>query len=78
MDYTAVGQTAHLAARLEQMAHPGSVLTTADTLQLAEGYIAVEAYGPVSVKGPPNQVQIYEVTGAGAARTRLAGRADVA
>ena len=40
MDYTVVGQTAHLAARMEQMAKPGSVLTTADTLQLAEGYVA--------------------------------------
>ena len=27
--------------------------------------------GPMSVKGIPNPVQIYEVTGAGAARTRL-------
>src|SRR5262245_34658162 len=37
MDYTAVGQTTHLAARMEQMATPGSVLTTGDTLRLAEG-----------------------------------------
>ena len=40
MDYTVVGQTAHLAARMEQMAMPGSVLTTADTLRFAEGYVA--------------------------------------
>src|SRR5262249_2558847 len=39
MEYTVVGQTAHLAARLEQLANPGSVLTTADTLRLAEGHI---------------------------------------
>ena len=71
MDYTVVGQTANLAARLEQMAKPGSVLTTADTLQLAEGYIAMKPLGPVPVKGLPDPVQIYEVTGAGAARTRL-------
>src|SRR6266480_179812 len=71
MDYTVVGQTAHLAARLEQMANPGSVLTTADTLQLTEGYIAMKPLGLVSVKGLPNQIQIYEVTGAGDARTRL-------
>ena len=51
MDYTVVGQTANLAARLEQMAKPGSVLTTADTLQLAEGYIAMKPLGPVPVKG---------------------------
>ena len=71
MDYTVVGQTANLAARLEQMAQPGSILTTSDTLQLAEGYVAVKALGPMSVKGISDPVQIYEVTGAGAARTRL-------
>jgi class 3 adenylate cyclase/tetratricopeptide (TPR) repeat protein len=71
MDYTVVGQTAHLAARMEQMAKPGSVLTTAGTLELAEGYVAVKSLGPVPVRGLANPVQIYEVTGAGAARTRL-------
>jgi class 3 adenylate cyclase/tetratricopeptide (TPR) repeat protein len=71
MDYTVVGQTAHLAARMEQMAKPGSVLTTADTLELAEGYVTVKPLGPVPVKGLANPVQIYEVTGASAARTRL-------
>jgi class 3 adenylate cyclase len=64
MDYTAVGQTTHLAARMEQMAMPGSVFTTADTLQLAEGYITVESLGPVPVKGIPYAVHVYEVTGA--------------
>ena len=58
-------------ARMEQMAKPGSVLTTADTLQLAEGYVAMKPLGPVPVKGLADPVQIYEVTGAGAARTRL-------
>lgn len=71
MDYTIVGQTANLAARLEQMAQPGSILTTSDTLQLAEGYVAVKPLGPVSVKGLVGPVQIFEVTNAGAARTRL-------
>jgi tetratricopeptide (TPR) repeat protein len=56
---------------MEQMAKPGSVLTTADTLELAEGYVTVKPLGPVPVKGLANPVQIYEVTGAGAARTRL-------
>jgi class 3 adenylate cyclase/tetratricopeptide (TPR) repeat protein len=71
LNYTVVGQTAHLAARLEQMANPGSAVTTADTVQLAEGYIVMKPLGSVSVKGLPNPVQIYEVTGAGEARTRL-------
>src|SRR5262245_19904024 len=38
MDYTAVGQTTHLAARMEQMARPGSILVTSDTLRLVEGF----------------------------------------
>ncbi len=71
MDYTVVGQTAHLAARMEQMAKPGSVLTTANTLKLAEGYVAMNPLGPMPVKGLADPIQIYEVTGAGAARTRL-------
>src|SRR6266851_1138787 len=69
--YTVVGQTVHLAARMEQMANPGSVLATADTFRLAEGYIGVRLLGPVAVRGLADQVEIYEVTDAGAARNRL-------
>ena len=71
MDYTVVGQTAHLAARMEQMAKPGSVLTTADTFRLVEGYLAVKPLGALPVKGLAHPVDVYEVTGAGAARSRL-------
>src|SRR5258707_767101 len=35
MDYTAVGQTTHLAARMEQLADPGSILLSPATLELA-------------------------------------------
>ncbi len=71
MDYTAVGQTVHLAARMEQMATPGSIMMTADALRLAEGYVQVKPLGPVSVKGLTEPVEVYEVTGVGAARSRL-------
>jgi class 3 adenylate cyclase/tetratricopeptide (TPR) repeat protein len=71
MDHTVVGQTANLAARMEQMAKAGSVLTTAATFRLAEGYIAMKQLGPMQVKGLIEPVQVYEVTGAGAVRTRL-------
>src|SRR4030095_15044634 len=46
MDYTAVGQTTHLAARMEQLAAPGSILISAWTLGLVEGYVEVEPLGP--------------------------------
>ena len=37
MDYSATGQTTHRAARMEQIAAPGSTRVTADTVRLAEG-----------------------------------------
>ncbi len=71
MDYTAVGQTTHLAARMEQMASPGTIRLTADTLRMAEGYVEVKPLGPIPVKGLAEPVEVYELTGAGLARTRL-------
>jgi tetratricopeptide (TPR) repeat protein len=71
MDYTAVGQTTHLAARMEQLAMPGSILITLEVLRLAEGYVQVTALGPVPIKGLPEPVAVYEVMGAGPVRTRL-------
>ena len=71
MDYTAVGQTTHLAARMEQMAKPGSVLTTGETLRLAEGFVQVKALGPVAVKGLADPVEVFELVGASSTRTRL-------
>jgi class 3 adenylate cyclase len=71
MDYTAVGQTTHLAARMEQLASPGTTLLTAGTLRLAEGFIAVKPLGPIPVKGLEAPVEVYEMTGAGAMRSRL-------
>src|SRR4029077_1264275 len=71
MDYTAVGQTTHLAARMEQLADPGAIVIAPNTLALAEGYIEVISLGFVPVKGLDEAVEVYEVTGAGRARTRL-------
>jgi len=71
MDYTAVGPTVHLAARMEQMATPGSVLMTPNALRLAEGYVQVRPLGPVNVKGLTEPLEVYEITGVGAARSRL-------
>ena len=65
MDYTAVGQTTHLAARMEQMATPGSVLTTGETLRLAEEFIQAKPLGPVPVKGLTDPIEVFEILGAG-------------
>ena len=71
MDYTAVGQTTHLAARMEQLAPPGTIRLTADTLRLAEGFMQVKALGPIPIKGMPEPVEVFELTGAGQVRRRL-------
>ncbi len=71
MDYTAVGQTTHLAARMEQMAAPGSILLPPATLQLAEGYVQVHSLGPLPVKGLSEPIEVFEITGAAPTRGRL-------
>jgi class 3 adenylate cyclase len=71
MDYTAVGQTTHLAARMEQMADPGTILMTAATLGLVEDYVRVKPLGPVPVKGLSEAVEVYEALGAESVRSRL-------
>jgi hypothetical protein len=71
MDYTAIGETTHLAARMEQAARPGTVLIAPATLDLVEGFVAVKAQGPVPVKGRREPVEVYETSGLGPARTRL-------
>jgi class 3 adenylate cyclase/tetratricopeptide (TPR) repeat protein len=71
MDYTAVGQTTHLAARMEQIAIPGTILITSDTLGLAEGFVEVTARGPAPVKGVTAPVEVFELRGANPVRSRL-------
>jgi hypothetical protein len=71
MDYTAVGQTTHLAARMEQMAMPGSILITPAVLGLVEGFVQVKALGAMPVRGLRDPADVYEVTGAGVVRSRL-------
>jgi len=71
MDYTAVGQTTHLAARLEELASPGSIWLTAGTLRLVEGLVDVKRLGMVPIKGFGEPAEVFELLGAGAARNRL-------
>jgi tetratricopeptide (TPR) repeat protein len=71
MDYTAVGQTTHLAARMEQLATAGAILLTADTLRLVEGLVQIASVGPVPVKGLAVPIEVFELTGVTAARRRF-------
>jgi class 3 adenylate cyclase/tetratricopeptide (TPR) repeat protein len=71
MDYSAVGQTTHLAARMEQLATPGSIRLTAATLRLVEGLVQANALGPFPVKGLTEPVEVFELVGVSALRRRL-------
>jgi hypothetical protein len=75
MDYTAVGQTTHLAARVEQLAEPGTTLLTPATLALAEDFVQMKSLGPMRVKGLSDAVEVYELVGANAARSRFQAHA---
>jgi class 3 adenylate cyclase/tetratricopeptide (TPR) repeat protein len=70
VDYDAIGATVHLAARMEQMAEPGTIYCTSQVVRLAEGLIAARSLGPVPVKGFREPLELFEITGHTAARTR--------
>ncbi len=71
MDYTAVGQTTHLAARMEQVAMPGSTVVSEQTHKLTEGYFKFKGLGAAQIKGVIEPLHIYELLGVGSLRTRL-------
>ena len=71
MDYSAVGQTTHLAARMEQLAPPGSILLTAATLRLVDRFVSVKPWGPVPIRGLNTPVEVFELIGVSALRQRL-------
>ena len=71
MEYSAIGHTTYLAARLEQLAPPGGIWMTAETLRLVEGYVQVKPLGPIPMQGLSSPMDVYELTGAEPTRTRL-------
>ena len=75
LDYTAVGQTTHLAGRMEQLASPGTTLLAADTFRLVEGYVKVRSLGAMPVKGLPEPVETYELVGMGLRHSRFTAAA---
>ncbi|MGE0822437.1 MAG: adenylate/guanylate cyclase domain-containing protein [Candidatus Binatia bacterium] len=70
-DYVPVGHSTNLAARMEQLATPGSIVVSAYTHRLTDGYFAFKDLGPTQIKGVEEPLHIYEVLGAGPLRTRL-------
>ncbi|MGH7786141.1 MAG: ATP-binding protein, partial [Candidatus Binatia bacterium] len=61
MDYTAIGDTTNLAARLESLADPGTILISEPTARLVRGFFELRQVGPLVVKGKPEPVAAFEV-----------------
>jgi class 3 adenylate cyclase/tetratricopeptide (TPR) repeat protein len=76
MDYTAVGDTTNVAARLQQHAEPGSILLSEHTRRLVAGYFTLRPLGEISVKGKADPVAAWEVISAQPARARIDIEAD--
>jgi hypothetical protein len=71
MNYSGVGLTTNLAARMEQLAPPGTIRLTAATLRLVEGAVRVNTLGPIPVKGLAEPVDVFELVGATPVHRRL-------
>lgn len=70
-DYDPVGNSIHIASRMESIAVPGSIVASEGTHKLAEGYFAFRALGATPIKGLPEPLPVFEVLGLGPLRTRL-------
>src|SRR5262245_51274418 len=71
LDYSAVGQTTHLAARMEQTAVPGTIRLTTATHRLAVGLVQVRSLGPIGIKGLTDSLETLELVGLEPSQTRL-------
>ena len=76
MDYSAVGQTTHVASRMEQLAAPGTTLMAQATAALVEGYVRVRSLGARAIKGLAEPLELFELFGAEPVRSRLQARAE--
>jgi predicted ATPase/class 3 adenylate cyclase len=70
-DYVPVGHSTNIASRMESLATPGSIVVSAHTHRLTEGYFEFKALGATQVKGITEPLHIYEVLGVGPLRTKL-------
>jgi hypothetical protein len=64
-EYTPVGHTANLAAKMQSVAPTGGIVISEDTQRLVEGYFELRELGPTEVRGVAEPINVYEVTGAG-------------
>ncbi len=64
MDYTIIGAEVNLAARLESVAEPGSIVMSYETYALVRQIVSAHALAPLSVKGIPREIVPYVLDGA--------------
>jgi class 3 adenylate cyclase len=76
-EYAALGDAANVAARMEQSAHPGTVLIAEATHRLVGPLFDVQPMGQVQVKGRREPVNAYRVVGPSAAPGSLRGIAGL-
>jgi class 3 adenylate cyclase/pimeloyl-ACP methyl ester carboxylesterase len=76
MDYTAVGDTTNLAARLLALAEPDQILVSEDIVRAAGPYFSLQPLGEVSVKGKTLPVRPYRVEGTRSVRSRLEAESE--
>jgi class 3 adenylate cyclase/tetratricopeptide (TPR) repeat protein len=70
-EYSPIGYSTSLAARMQALAPTGSIATTEPTRRLCEGYFSFKLLGPTRIKGVSEPVNVLEVIGLGPLRTRL-------
>jgi class 3 adenylate cyclase/tetratricopeptide (TPR) repeat protein len=72
-DHTAIGDTINVAARLQSIAEPGTILISDATARQVTGYVRVECIGPVAMRGRAEGVVAHRVLGLGPRRSALEG-----
>ena len=83
-EYSAEGLTTHLAARLEQLAPPGKILLSEESLRLVYTMVETREHGPIAIKGLVHPPRVFELLairvnprfspGASRGLTRFVGR----
>jgi predicted ATPase/class 3 adenylate cyclase len=71
MDYTAMGQTVHLASRMESIARAGTAVLARSTHALVTGQVEARSLGPTPVRGLAESIETFELLSADAGRTRI-------
>ncbi len=71
VEFKAVGDTVNLAARMEELAEPGTTYVTEDTFKLTEGLFRFEALGVKALKGKEKPVTVYRAIAPSTRRTRF-------